>query len=243
MEAIRPKAGAELQEVRQGKEPPWEALFSLNVAFAVVSALFIYDGAYHLADAPRIVSKCLQAFARMLVDIAPLAVNGRTRSELLQSAVIREAVFVGLTFLIALFLYSLTRLVTQRRGARRIVLVLFGVSAFFAVPACWLYIVRATWSIYEPTSFSVAYGYASLLEITFVGGLLYILRKEPFWCSATVCVLHYIFWMLLMLRHLSLPLAGLPLSLVVPWSEIAWLRLAQDAAKSQVSVRDRAETA
>jgi hypothetical protein len=243
VEAIRLKAGAESQEVHERNEPPWKVLFSLNVAFAVVSALFIYDGAYHQADAPKIVRKCLEAFTRTLVDIAPLGFHGRTKSELLRSEVIREAVFVGLTSLIALFLYSLTRLVTQRKGARRVVFILFGMSAFLAVPASWLYVVSATWSIYFPTSFSLAYGYTSLLEITFAAGLLYILRKEPFWCGATVCVLHYIFWMLLMLPHLFNSLAGLPLSLIVPWSEITWLRLAQDAARRQVSVRGRAETA
>jgi hypothetical protein len=186
VEAIRLKGDVESREARQRNEPPWKALFSLNVAFAVVSALFIYDGAYHLADAPKIVRKCLESFTRMLVDIAPLVVSGRTKSELLRSGVIREAVFVSLTFLIALFLYALTKLVTRTDSGKRIFLPLSGVAVFVAVPACWLYIVRATWSISEPTSFGIAYGYAALLEFTVAGALLFILRNQPIWCGTTV---------------------------------------------------------
>ena len=98
---------------------------------------------------------------------------------------------------------------------------------FGAVPACWLYIVHATWSIYEPTSFALTYGYASILEIIVLGVLLYIVRNQPIGYGGTICVLHYVFWMLLMLRHSFSPLVGVLLSFVFPWSCIAWLRMAR----------------
>jgi hypothetical protein len=203
----------------------FNALLSLNIGFAIVSALFIYDGAYHLAHAPRIVRESLEAFAGMLSHIAPLGMHGRTYYELRRNAAIREAVFLGLTFAVALFLYPLTKLAMQTDLRRRFFLSLSGLVAFVAVPACWLYIVHATWSIYEPTSFAFAYGYASVLEIIVVGVLLYIVRNQPIGYGGTVCVLHYIFWMVLTLRHLFSPMVGLPLSFVFPWSEIAWLRI------------------
>jgi hypothetical protein len=136
VKAIRLKGDVESREGTPKKRASLETLFSLNVAFAVVSALFIYDGAHHLADAPKIVRECLEAFTRMLVDIAPLGVHGRTKSELLRSRVIREAVFVCLTFLTGLFLYSLTKLVTRTDSGRRVFLPLSGVAAFVAVPSC-----------------------------------------------------------------------------------------------------------
>lgn len=231
MSELIPLKGNRLDVQKKGEtpfkraEPPWKALFSLNVAFAIVSALFMYDGEFHLANSPRIIRESLEAFSRILADIAPLSSHGRTKLELWRSAVIREVVFVSLTFVIALSLYSLSKLVIRMHPGRRILVFFSGAAAFIAVPVCWLYIVRATRSIYELTSFSIAYGYALLLEVVIVAGLLYILRKQAIWPSATVCILHYLFWMLLMLPHLFNCFVGLPLSLLFPWSEIVWLRL------------------
>src|SRR6476646_4315094 len=147
-------------------------------------------------NVPKIMRDCLEGFARMLVHIAPLVVHGRTKSELLRNEVIREAIFVGLTFAVAIFLYPLTNRMMQTDLRRTVFIPLSGVAAFGAVPACWLYIVHATWSIYEPTSFALAYGYASLLEVIVVGILLYILRNQPIGYGRTLCVLHYVFWMI-----------------------------------------------
>lgn len=162
----------------------------------------------------------------MLFRIAPLGFHWHTRFELRRNAAIREAVFVGLTFAVALFLYPLIKLAMQADARRRLLIFLSGLAAFGAVPACWLYIVHATWSIYEPISFAT-YGSVSVLEIAVAGGLLYVLRNEPIGYGGTVCVFHYIFWMILMLGPMLNSPVGLPLSLVFPWSEIAWLRFAR----------------
>ena len=220
------------------------ALISLDIGFAIVSALFIYEGACHVADAPKIVRECLEGFVRMLFHVAPLGVHGRTRSELLRNGAIREAVFVCLTFAVALLVYPLTKLMVQTDLRRRVFMPLSGVAAFGAVPACWLYIIHATWGIYEPTSFALAYGYSSLLEITVAGGLLYLVRNQPIRYCGTVCVLHYIFWMTLMFKHfLYDSLVGLPLSLLFLWSETAWLRVAGMQRDGMFPFRRPAETA
>jgi hypothetical protein len=221
----------------------FDGLLSLNIGFAIVSGLFMYDGAYHLADAPKIVRECLEAFSRMLFHIAPLSFHWHTKSELRLNAAIREAVFLGLTFAVALLLYPLTKLVMQADLRGRFVIYLSGLAAFGAVPAAWLYIVHATWSIYEPTSFALAYGYASLIEVSVASGVLYIVRNEPIGYGRTACVLHYVFWMVLMLRHLFTALVGLPLSLVFPWSCIAWLRIARKAPDARTPVGRTSETA
>lgn len=221
----------------------FKALLSLNIGFAIVSTLFIYDNAYHLADAPKMVREFLQAFSRMLFHIAPLSLHSGTKYELRRNAGIREAVFLGLTLALALFLYRLTKLAAQSDLRRPFFISLTGLSAFGAVPACWLYIVHATWSIYEPTSFAVAYAYDSVLEIIVVGVLLYIFRNRPIGYGRTICVLHYVFWMVFMLRHSFSELVGLPLSFALPWSCIAWLRIARKAPEGTFRVGSPVETA
>jgi len=221
----------------------FNVLLSLNIGFAIVSAFFIYDTAHHLADAPKIVRKCLEAFSRMLYHIAPLGFHWHTKSELRRNAAIREAVFLGLTFAVTLFLYPLTKLAMPTDPRRRSFVFLSGLAAFGAVPATWLYIVRATWSIYEPTSFGNAYGSASVLEIIVVGILLYIFRNQPIGYGRTLCVLHYVFWMVLMGRHGFSEFVGLPLSFVFPWSCIAWLRIARKASEGTFPLERHAETA
>jgi hypothetical protein len=204
-----------------------KALLPLNIGFAVVSGLFIYDNEHHRADAPKIVRECLEAFARMLFHIAPLGFHWHTKSELRRNAAIREAIFLALTFAVALFLYPLTKFALQADLRKRLVISLSGLAAFGVVPAAWLYIVHATWSVYEPTSFALAYGYNSVAEFLALGALLYMVRNQPITYGGTVCVFHYIFWMLFMLRASFTPLVGLPLSFVFPWSCIAWLRFAR----------------
>jgi hypothetical protein len=108
----------------------FKALLSLNIGFAIVSTLFIYDNAHHLADAPKMVRECLQAFSRMLFHIAPLSLHSGTKYELQRNAGIREAVFLGLTLAVALFLYPLTKLAAQSDLRRPFFISLSGLSAF-----------------------------------------------------------------------------------------------------------------
>lgn len=202
-------------------------LFSLNVAFAITSALFIYEGAHHLADAPKIIRECLESFAGTLSRIAPLAFHQHRKVNFVKSELIRGAVFLCLTSAIAVLSYFPIRLLVRPSAIQTVFLPLSGIAALIAVPVSWLYIVHATWSIYEPKSFGLSYGYAAVLELIVVGALVYLVRNQPIWWGAIVFAIHYISWMLMMLRHLSFPLVGVPLSLVFPASGIAWLRYVQ----------------
>jgi hypothetical protein len=199
--------------------------FSLNIAFAVTSVLFIYEGGHHLADAPKFIRSCLEGFARVLSYIAPLAFHQHRMVNFLHSELIREVVFLGLTLGIAFLLYFPVRLLTRGSASRAVFVPLSGVAALMTVPACWLYIVHATWNTYyEPKTFGETYGLVSVLEVIVICALVYIVRNQPIWRGAVVFGLHYIFWMLVMLRHLYIPLVGLPLSFVFPGSGVVWLR-------------------
>jgi hypothetical protein len=200
---------------------PW--LFSLNIGFAIMYALFAYEGSSHLADAPKSVRDLLEAFASILARIASLVVSGRTRSEYLRSVLIREAVFVGLVLGVALLLYLLVHFFV-RAAARRIVFAaIAGIAALIAVPGCWLYIVHATWSIYDPGTFWGTYGYISVLEIAVAGGVLYLVRGGAVGWGILAFALHYIFWVLVIGERSAAPvLVSIPLSLVFPCSGLAW---------------------
>ena len=130
-----------------------ESLFALNIGFAITYALFAYANAHRLADAPKIVGDFLQAFAIMLARIASLVVSGRTRSQWLRSVFIREVVFAALVFGIAFLLYLLVRPLARTSVGRLALTPISGIAALIAVPGCWLYIVHATWSIYDPGTF------------------------------------------------------------------------------------------
>jgi hypothetical protein len=202
-------------------------LISLNIGFAITSSLFIYEGAQHIAEAPTLIRQCLESFAKFLAHIASLVVSGRTRVEYLHSVFIRELIFLGLTVGLAILVYSSIVPLMRRYGYRLLFTLVWGVLALFAVPSCWLYIVHATWSIYEPKPFGETYGLASAVEFIAVGVLVYIVRRQPVWHGAIVFGLHYVFWMLLMLRHMFSPLMGLALSLAFPASNLIWLLHAQ----------------
>lgn len=204
-----------------------EVLFSLNIGFAITSSLFIYDAAHHLADAPRILRECLDSFAGMIGNVASLALHQGHEVHLARNELIRESIFLGLTLGIALLLYFPVRLTAERPAATRIFASVSCITALMAVPIFWLYIVHATWSIDEPKSFGATYGYAGISELVIIAAVVYLVRNQPVWRGATVFAIHYVFWMLLMLRHLFSPFVGLPLSVVFPASGITcllWVR-------------------
>jgi len=199
--------------------------FSLNIAFAVTSVPFIYEGGHHIADAPKIIRNSLQGFANVLLYIAPFAFHQHRKVNFLHSELIRDIVFLGLTLGMAFLLYVPVRLLTRGSPSREMFAPLSGMAALIAVPACWLYIVHATWNTYyEPKTFGETYGLVSILEVVVICALVYFVRNQPLWRGAVVFGCHYIFWMVLMLRHLSLPVVGLPLSFVFPGSGLLWLR-------------------
>jgi hypothetical protein len=201
-----------------------EILFSLNIGFGIAYALFAYEESFRIADAPKRVRELLEGFARTLGSIASLAVSGRTRSEYLRSALIREAIFVGLVLGIAILLYVTVRFFVRAAGGF-VFAPISGIAALVAVPGCWLYITHATWSVYDPGILSTAYGSAFALEVAIAGGILYLVRHQAIWCGTLVFALHYIFWVLLMGVRSSAPvIVSIPLSVVFPCAGFAWLR-------------------
>jgi hypothetical protein len=224
------------------RSPFFESLLSLNIGFAIVSALFIYESAYCVADAPKIVRECLESFSRLLNQIAPLTYHWHTMPEIRQNRAIREVIFLGLTFAIALFLYPFMKL-TQAHLRRRPFISLSGFAAFAAVPAAWLYITDATLRGYHPHSFAYVLEPWGELEIIVLGLLLYLVRSDHIGFGATVCMLHYVFWLLLMLTNSYSPQVRLPLSFVFPWSCIAWLHLRRKVREGTALFGRPAETA
>jgi hypothetical protein len=202
-----------------------EILFSLNIGFAVTYSLFAYEASSHLADAPKIVRQFLEGFAQMLAHIASLVVSGRTRSEYLRSVVIREAVFAGLMLSMALLLYFPVSLLRRSSVGQLVFAPMAGLAALIAVPGCWLYIVHATWGVYDQGTFWQSYGFVSALEIAAVGLLLYFVRRRSMRWSILAFALHYIFWIVAMGGRSGVPVVvSIPLSLVFPCSGVAWMR-------------------
>lgn len=208
-----------------------DRLLSLNLGFAVAYGLFAYVGGSYIAtDAPKAVRDFLDAFAGILVRIAPLTVHLRTRTQLLRSEIIREVVFLGLVSGIGLFMYGLVRALGRITISNLILPPISGLAALVAVPGCWLYIVHATWNRYDPGTFWGSFGLLFLLEAAVAGTFIYFLRNQPVWRGTVVFAFHYLFWVFLVVRQgrvLAAVTLAVPLSLVFPWSGYAWLRYVQ----------------
>lgn len=220
-------------------KPVQLSLFSLNIAFAIVYALFAYDGSSYLAvHGPDSVQDSLQAFRTVLSTIAPLAVEMRTKSQHLRSVLTREGLFLVLVIAIALPLYFLVRSLERTAVSRVLLVPISAIMTVIFLPACWLYIVYATWRTVEGPSFWAAFGTIFVLETAVAGALVYFFRNQAIWLGTLVFAFHYVFWAALILRqgHLLAPLAiSLPLSLVFPWSGYAWLRHVQESRQHQTS--------
>jgi len=205
-----------------------ESLFSLNIGFAITYALFTYADAHYLANAPKSLQDLLQAFAMLMARFASSVVSGRTRSQWLRSVMIREVVFAVMVLGIAFLLYLLVRLCARAAAGRLVFAPISGVAALMAVPISWLYIVYASWSIYDPGTFWGTYGYISVAEIAVAGGLLYFVRNQAIWRGSLVFALHYVFWVLVIgdLGVRSGPATSIATVLfpVFPCSGFAWLR-------------------
>jgi hypothetical protein len=205
-----------------------DRLLSLNLGFGVSYALFAYVGGSYIAiHAPNGVRDFLDAFAGMLVRIAPLTVHLRSRTQLVRSEIIREVVFLSLVLGVALFAYLLMRTLTRFAGGGLIEIAAFGLAALVAVPGCWLYIVHATWNRYDAGTFWGSFGLIFLLEAAAAGVLVYIFRNQAVWQGTLVFVLHYLFWIFLVVRQgrvLAAITLAVPISLVSPCSGYAWLR-------------------
>lgn len=164
----------------------------------------------------------------------------RTRSQLLRSWGIREAVFLALVLGIALFLYLLVRSMVRTDAGGLVFTPISGITALIVVPGCWLYIVRATWPAFEAGSFWGTYGYISVLEMAVASGLVYLVRKQATWRGTLVFALHFVFWLVLVLvvghGNFLAPIAvSIPLSLVFPCSGFVWLRYIRTLHANQSS--------
>jgi hypothetical protein len=201
-----------------------ELLFSLNVGFAIAFALFAYNSGGNLAiHASKPVRNFLQAFFQILNHVAPL-ISHLPRSVLLRNSLVWEIAFVAAVVGLALLSLVVLRIV-ERTPCRRLVLeVVAGITAVLAVPACWLYIVQATWSIYDTGTVWGNYGYMFVLEIAVVGVALYFARgRAPLW-GILAFLLHYIFWVFVIGRRSGPSTFGsILISVVFPCSGIAWL--------------------
>jgi hypothetical protein len=201
-----------------------EWLFSLNIGFAIAYALFAYEGNGDRAvHASKPVRNFLDAFGALLFRIAPLGTD-QPRSILHRHFQIWEVGFIIVMLGIGVLLFLLLRRRAQTSAGRIIFSSLSGIAALVAVPAFWLYIVHATWSVYDPGTFWRTYGYVSVLEIAATGGILYLVRRGAVRWGILAFALHYIFWVFVMGQRSGVPVVlSIPLSLVFPCSGFAWL--------------------
>jgi hypothetical protein len=204
-----------------------ESLFSLNVGFAVAYALFAYDGSWYIAlRGPDFIRKVLVGFSTTLLRIAPVVVHMRTKGAILRSNLIREGVFLILIFGVALFLYLFVCAFERNRLAELIFRYISGITALIAVPGAWFYVVNTTRRVSDPDMFWGTSGYIFLLEVTIVGGLIYLLRNQPVWRGTFVFALHYLFWVFIVVcdgHFLAPSVMSVLLSFLFPYSGFAWL--------------------
>ncbi len=216
-----------------------EILFLLNIGFAIAYALFAYDGGSYIAiHASKGVRDFLLIFGQTLRRIAPMGVHNQTKGDLLQGAMIYEAVFAALVLGIALILHLFVRLSTRTATGQLVLARMSGMASLVAVPGCWLYIVHATWPVSESRTFWGTCGYVSLLEIVVASGLLYFVRNQAIWRGTLVFALQYVFWVVLVVREgrsLAPVAVSIPLSLVFPCSGFAWLRYVRALRQQRIS--------
>lgn len=201
-----------------------ECWFSLNIGFAIAYALFSYEGNGNRAiHASQPVRDFLDAFGALLFRIAPLGTN-KPWSVLHRNFQIWEVGFITVMLGIGMILFLSLRFFARTPACRSVFGPMSGLAALIAVPACWLYIVHATWSVYDPGTFWGTYGAVFALEVAISSGLLYFVRNQAIWRGTLIFALHYIFLVIVMGQRSGVPVVvAMPLSLVVPCSGFAWL--------------------
>lgn len=96
------------------------------------------------------------------------------------------------------------------------------------MPCCWLFIVHASWGVYEARAFWSTYGLC-FVEISLAGMLLYLARNHETWRGDLVFVVHYLFWILVIgERSGPIGVASVVFSAVFPCSGIAWIHAAEN---------------
>src|ERR1039458_1408873 len=211
-------------------------LFALNIGFAISYALFSYEGNGNRAiHASKPVRAFLDDFGLLLFRIAPLGTD-QPRNVLNRNFQIWEAAFIAVMLGLALVLFLIVRQLAQTSIAWTVLPSMSCLAALAAVPSFWLYIVHATWSIYDKGSFWRTYGFVSALELTSVGLILYLIRKWAVSWSIFAFALHYIFWVIVMGQRSGVPaLASIPLSLVFPCSGFVWLLYVRELRLQQTA--------
>jgi hypothetical protein len=203
-----------------------ELLFSLNIGFAITFVLFAYrHGGFGATHASKPVQRILDGLALLLVRIGPRSTHV-PRSVILRAWLIEEVIFVAMMAGIALLLLVFLRTIPQTATRRLILNPVAGITAVVAVPAGWLCLMHATWTISDTGTVWDNYGYAFVLETALAFVFLYFAReRKPIWGILTF-ILHYIFWCVVIVvgrRSGISTSSSILLSVTFPWSGIAWL--------------------
>jgi hypothetical protein len=215
-------------------------LFSLNVAYAVGYALLIYGSTYRVEEDALVPASGLKyLFFRSAVRINSfLHLNSDSR-------IGGEVTFALSVLCLAALLFLIVRITSGTRLQSIILGSWAGVTSLFAVPACWLLVVKATlrwfsmwasWPVAPQPVSSFWDNPPSVLvasEIVAVGMFFLFVRNRSLsaWAYGVLTV-HCMFWVVpiwiraLALRHL-LPASPLVspavLFTVFPLSAVSWL--------------------
>ena len=221
-----------------------EFIFSLNIASAFAYALLVYismnqasttlanDSTYYFLRGAFMINDLLHLPSTNSVATGALARELPSR----WSQVGDELLILIGTLGVASLVLLLLRIIDGTSPYRLILSRVACLTAFFATPACYLYISKLTWnwasvlfSVRHYTFWQSAPAIVFVAEILCLGILFAIYRKRPItaWTSRILLFFHYAFWVLVVWPEVWVSTQRLyaPYLLVLafPLSGILWL--------------------
>jgi len=204
-----------------------ETLFSLNVGFAIIFALLIFNSG---------VAKALRRSAFYFLQPATRILFGwGSKINLLLhlqrwNNTGRDIASTVLILLVAVIVLLALRLVSRTALAEVVLTLTGGLAAIALVPLLYLHVLQATWGPYGGTLYPFGRSFVFslfLLEISLVCSFLFLTRHWRHWVKAGAVVLlfHYLLWSgQLLWTFFQIPLWSSKLFyFVFPGSGFAWL--------------------
>jgi hypothetical protein len=222
-----------------------EVMFCLNIAAALGYALLVYlsknlgaftpanDSMYYFLRSAFKIDDLLHLPSTNPISTSALAREYPSRA----SQIGDELLILTLVLAAASLVLLLLRITNGRSGYRIMLSRVAGVTALFAMPACFLLVLGLTWKWpSEPLSVPSYPIWQNPRLIVFVAeilsfGILFGIRNRrsiPAWILNTLLFLHYAFWVPVLLPEVRISMYTLYapyfLLFLFPLSGIVWLR-------------------
>ena len=201
-----------------------EALFSLNLSFAIMYGLIAYT---YAGVAPVQSALIFLLPGKHLILDTSIWVNRFLQLDPL-SSVGREIVWVALVVATATFIFLVIKLLAWKSLSTPVLWLAGGVTALVAFPAFWLYALHAAW-VPDPVLYPFwrsAECSLFLIEIPAVCAFFFLSQRWslPMWCQVLVLVIHCAWWTIFLWPSPHMTLWSPKLFVIVfPCAGITWL--------------------